>query len=560
MKHPALTRIFSLILAVLCLTMLGAGFGLIRNAIRTRASEQAGYQRLSDRVEEYREVHDALSGSKSYEETNAALQKEQDQHQKDASQHKIDLAFYTATRSGLQTGLAALDEADRAFWYGKYKYEQGLALFEEQEKAFWEGYEQFQQGKKQLEAGRNTVALADAALGGLRAQLDQGRSLAAILESDDENARQEITVAAYDSMLQALDGAIEIKETLIEQDGISPEQVQLLAQLLAEQSDVDISEFLDGVSWQGISGDSLRELEEQIQSSTGMSAEEIRAGIQQARDEAAGMDAESPITEEQFAAMQAAYAANRALLEQVDAAMETKLTEWEVQLGETKAQLDEAQKQIDTLEPVMEQGKSAIEQARAALDMAAGQMLAGEQALVDGRRELEAKFAELKEKEETLRREKENLDRKAAELEEKRAAAQALQEMERRETSLRLMLLERDEIWERTERGMELLEAADDYTALLSRQIREHFSDLLWIGCLLIFGGVVGFLQIPSAFEKNKSRFWLVAPVILCLGCAVAAELLCRMQGRGDSYSALGAAIFALIQLALVIPRKKTKA
>ena len=280
MKHPALTRIFSLILAVLCLTMLGAGFGLIRNAIRTRASEQAGYQRLSDRVEEYREVYDALSGSKSYEETNAALQKEQDQHQKDASQHKIDLAFYTATRSGLQTGLAALDEADRAFWYGKYKYEQGLALFEEQEKAFWEGYEQFQQGKKQLEAGRNTVALADAALGGLRAQLDQGRSLAAILESDDENARQEITVAAYDSMLQALDGAIEIKETLIEQDGISPEQVQLLAQLLAEQSDVDISEFLDGVSWQGISGDSLRELEEQIQSSTGMSAEEIRAGIQ----------------------------------------------------------------------------------------------------------------------------------------------------------------------------------------------------------------------------------------------------------------------------------------
>ena len=66
MKHPALTRIFSLILAVLCLTMLGAGFGLIRNAVRTRASEQAGYQRLSDRVEEYRELYDALSGSKSY--------------------------------------------------------------------------------------------------------------------------------------------------------------------------------------------------------------------------------------------------------------------------------------------------------------------------------------------------------------------------------------------------------------------------------------------------------------------------------------------------------------
>lgn len=560
MKHPALTRIFSLILAVLCLTMLGAGSGLIRSAIRTRASEQAGYQRLSDRVEAYRQVHDALDGKLSYEETDAALQKELERHQKDASQHRADLAIYTATRSGLQSGLAALDEADHAFWYGKHKYEQGAALFEEQEKAFWEGYEQFQQGKKQLEAGRNTVALADTALSGLRSQLDQGRSLAAILESEDENARQEITVAAYDSMLQALDGAAEVYDLLLEQDGISPEQMQLLAQMLAEQSDVDVSEFLDGVSWEGISADSLRELEEQIQTSTGLSAEEIRARIQEARDEAAAMEGEGPITEEQFAALQAAYAQNRALLEQVDAAMETKLSEWETQLGETKAQLEEAQKQIDAMEPMMEQGKAAIEQARAALDMAAEQMFAGEQALVDGRRELEAQFEELSEKEKQLRREKVVLDREAAALSEKSAAADELQELERRETSLRLMLLERDEIWDRTEGGMELLEAADAYTAVLSRQIGEHFFDLLWIGCLLILGALIGFLQIPSAFEKNKSRFWLIAPVLVCLGCAAAAEVLCRLQGRGDSYSALGTAVFAMVQLALVIPQKKKKA
>lgn len=560
MKHPVLTRVFSLILAVLCLTMLGAGLGLIRNAIRTRASEQASYQRLADRVEEYREVHDALSGSLSYEETKAALQEEQEQHQKDASQHRIDLGIYTATRSGLRTGMAALDQADHAFWYGKHKYEQGLALFEEQEKAFWEGYEQFQQGKKQLEAGRNTVALADAALGGLRAQVEQGKNLAAILESEDENARQEITVAAYDSLLQALDGATEVYDLLLEQDGISPEQMQLLAQLLAENSDVNISEFLDGVSWEGISGDTLRELEEQVRSSTGMSVEEIRARIQAERSRAAEMDAESPITEEQFAAMQAAYAENRALLEQVDTAMEAMLSDWEAQLGETKTQLDEAQKQIDALEPVMEQGKTAIEQARAALDMAAEQMFAGEQALVDGRRELEAKMKELDEQEEQLRLEKETLDREAETLAEKSDAADALQELERRETSLRLMLLERDEIWERSDQGMELLEAADDYAALLYRQVREHFSALLRIGCLLILGAAAGFLQIPSAFEKNKSRFWLIAPVFACLGCAVAAEVLCRLQGRGDSYSALGAAVFALIQLALVIPNQKKKA
>ena len=560
MKHPALTRIFSLILAVLCLTMLGAGSGLIRKAIHTRESEQAGYQRLRDRVEEYRQVYDALDGKLSYEETDAALQKELERHQKDASKHRADLAIYTATRSGLQSGLAALDEADHAFWYGTHKYEQGVALFEEQEKAFWEGYEQFQQGKKQLEAGRNTVALADTALGGLRSQLDQGRSLAAILESEDENARQEITVAAYDSMLLTLDGAAQVYDLLLEQDGISPEQMQLLAQMLAEQSDVDVGEFLDGVSWEGISADSLRELEEQIQTSTGLSTEEIRSRIQEARDEAANMDGDSPLTEEQFAALQAAYAENRELLEKVDAAVEAKLSEWEAQLDETKVQLDEAQKQIDAMEPMMEQGKTAIEQARDALDMAAEQMFAGEQALVDGRRELEAQFEELSEKEKQLRREKVILDREAAALSEKSAAADELQELERRETSLRLMLLDRDEIWERTDGGMELLAAADDYTAVLSRQIEQSFENLLKIGALLILGGVTGFLQIPSAFEKNKSRFWLIAPVLVCLGCAVAAEVLCRLQGRGDSYSALGTAIFALVQLALVIPKKKKKA
>lgn len=560
MKHPALTRIFSLILAVLCLTMLGAGLGITRTAIRTKASDLAGYQRLSDRIEEYRQVHDALADSIGYEATSSALQTELDQHQKDASQHRIDLGIFTATRSGLQSGQAALKQAESAFWSGKAQYEAGLALFEEQEKAFWEGYQQFQNGKTQLEAGSKTLELADAALSALRAQLNQSRSLASILESEDENARQEITVAAYDSMLSSLDGAVQVYETLKSQGGISPEQMQLLAQLLAEKSDVDISELLDNITWEGISAESLQELEDQVRERTGMSVAEIRARIQQERDNAAALDGDSPISEEQFQAMQAIYAENRALLEQIDQAMEGKLTEFDAQLQESRTQMEEARKQIQELEPVMEQGKAAIEQARAALDMAGGQMKMGEQALVDGRRQLEEQLEELKEKEKQLRQEKNELDREAKILDEKSAAAEALKELERRETSLRLMLLERDEIWQRTDQGMQLLEAADDYTAVLSRRIEQSFEDLLKIGALLILGGVAGFLQIPSAFEKNKSRFWLIAPVLLCLGCAVAAELLCRLQGRGDSYSALGTAIFALVQLALVIPTSKKKA
>ena len=73
----------------------------------------------------------------------------------------------------------------------------------------------------------------------------------------------------------------------------------------------------------------------------------------------------------------------------------------------------------------------------------------------------------------------------------------------------------------------------------------------------MILGALAGFIGIPAAFEKTKSRFWLIAPVLLCFGCAVGAEIQCRMLGRGDSYSALAAAVFAAIQLALVIPKEK---
>jgi putative ABC transport system permease protein len=557
LKHPALTRIFSLVLAVLCLTMLLAGLGVLRSAIKGNARSLADWQRLTDRIEEYRQIHDALLGSASYQEANEALQEEQAQHDEEASQHRIDLAIYTATRGGIQSGAAALDQAESAFWAGKAQYQEGIALFEEQEKAFWEGYEQFQEGKKQLAEARKTLELSESALRAMRAQLNASRNLAAILESDDPNARQQLTVAAYDTMLQTLDSMMQLYDMLESQDGISPEQMQMVAQLLAQESGTEIGELLEDVNWQGISGESLRELESVVTASTGMSVEQIRALIQQRRDEAAAMDADGAISEEQFAAMQQAYAQSRDLILQVDNAMEAKLSEYEAELAETRAQLDAAQAQVDAMEPILEQGKIAIEQARAALDMAGDQMQTGEQALAEGRRQLQEQQDQLKEKEEQLRREKEELDQQASDLADKGLAVASRQELEQRETSVRLMLLERDGIRERVDQGMELLPAADDYAAVYQREIDRTFDGLLWIASLMVLGGIAGFVGIPAAFEKNKSRFWLIAPVVGVLFLAAAAELLCRLQGRGDSYSALAAAIFALIQLALVIPTKK---
>ncbi len=557
MKHPALTRLFAVVLAVLCLTMLLAGLGSAGGAISGLRSGQAEVDRLNKRIEEYREILQQSEGAEPYALLRTDLEEEQAQHDADASQHRTELAIYTATRGGLQTGAAALDQAEAALATGKAQYEQGRALFEAKEKQFWDGYQQFQEGKRQLEEGRKLLELAASALAGLRAQVNQGRQLAAILESGEEDARQQLTVAAYDSLLQTLDQATALYDALKDQGGINPEQLQAILTLLSKQTGADLSGLLDGLSWDGISAESLQELENRVYEATGMSVAEIRAQIQEQRDAVAGLDGETPLTEEQFAALQAAYSQSREWIQAVLTAMEQKLDEYEVKLQEARAQMDAAQEQIDALNDYMEQGKAAMVQARAGLDMAGEQIKQGEQGIAQARQELQKKEAELAEKAEQLRQEKLELDAEAVALEAKTDRANARKELEQREASVRLMLLDREEICARVDGGMELLPAAEEYAAERLAEVRRTAAGRLWISALMLLGAVAGFADIPAAFEKTKSRFRLIAPVALCFACAVGVEALCRSLGRGDSYSALAVAVFAAIQLLLVIPQKK---
>ena len=558
MKHPALTRLFSVVLAVLSLAMLVAGFGSTAGAVSDRVKGMADYRRLSERVDEYRQILDALDGSTPYEEQNRVLQEDQARHDKLASKHRADLARYTATKGGLLEGEAALAEAKYAFYKGKGQYEKAVKEFPAQEAAFWEGYEQFQEGKRQLEEARKTLELLESTLAALRGQLGQIRSLAAILESDDPEARRELSISAYDGLLQSLDQAVGIYESLKGQGGISAEQLQQLAELLAQQSDLDLSELLDGVTWEGISAEDLQELEDRVVAATGMSIGEIREQIRQRRDSIAQSDGETPISEEEFAALQAGYTMSREWLQSIEAAMEGKISEYEAKLAEMRAQLDAAQAQIDELDPVMEQGKEAIEKGRAALELVGKQLREGEIALDNSLRQLEEKRAELAEQEKTLREEKIQLDAESEALDREIKNAEDQRELERKEVSLRMILRDREEIDRRAEEDTELLPAAEEVAALLLRQTEENTSGRLRVGVLMIAGAVAAFFGIPAAFEKTKSRFLLIAPVLVCLGCAAAVELLCRQMGRGDSYSALAVAVFAAIQLVLVIPKKKT--
>ena len=62
MKHPALTRVLAIILAVLSLTMAAAGALGLRQAQKDRRLTAEDMARLRGRIEEYRSVTENLEG------------------------------------------------------------------------------------------------------------------------------------------------------------------------------------------------------------------------------------------------------------------------------------------------------------------------------------------------------------------------------------------------------------------------------------------------------------------------------------------------------------------
>ena len=299
MKHPALTRAMAVVLAVLSLVMLLAGFGSLRGARRDRDRGQGDWQRLSGRIDEYELALAQLGSSEPYDDQKKELDREQAEHDQQATEHRMSLATYTATRSGVQTGLEAMNEATYAFYKGKEQYEDGVSALEAQAAAFEEGYRQFQEGQKQLESGRQMLNLISQLLGGLRAQSDNARAMAGILDSDDPEAARELSLAAYDGILQSLDSMLSLLDTLKAQNGISPDQIAMLTQLLSEKTDLELD--LSQLELRGVTGEEISRIEDAVAAATGMTLPELRQRIQQERDRVAAQDPEEGLSEEQLA-------------------------------------------------------------------------------------------------------------------------------------------------------------------------------------------------------------------------------------------------------------------
>ena len=112
MKFPALTRVFSIILAILSAIVLLVGILGIGSAISERDESVHSYELLEARIDTYKELSEKLADSPTYDEANEQYEAALEDHNKKSDEHKTDLATYSATEGGLKSGEEAMETMD----------------------------------------------------------------------------------------------------------------------------------------------------------------------------------------------------------------------------------------------------------------------------------------------------------------------------------------------------------------------------------------------------------------------------------------------------------------
>lgn len=199
--------------------------------------------------------------------------------------------------------------------------------------------------------------------------------------------------------------------------------------------------------------------------------------------------------------------------------------------------------------------KSAEDQANAAIDDA--------RKMVDEK--LQPAFDAIWRYEKDLEEDKAELDEEKAELDkQQKALAKQKEELdelksdEQKVTSSKVTLMNNANIKASVDGGEELVPAARAEIARYGNWLNFDFQHRLIACILMLCAAFFGIIDIFPAFEKWKSRFLLIAPVVLFILCCAGAEAIALYLGRGHMYSALVGGILGIIHLIIALPRQKT--
>ena len=606
MKHQALARVFAVVLAIMCLLMLlngATGFGKAAKAHEERTAFEEKY---AQRIENYVTLHEQVENSISYDEAYELLKEKLEQHDKDAAQHRTDTALYTAEKGGNTMGANLIWEAMPEIAAAKQELAKAKKQFEDVQTAYngVKGDLQDIAAQAQSDADESGMDAAQmqqlaqefAALLNAEPRLPEGffipedpgeppqkptepqlskptapafdrptapeeppqdadaetlaayqeqvkayeDALAEWAEYDTATEEYDAAMAAYQQKLAAYESYPERKraydEALYQQQEYEEQHAAWESQVNEAVAQLPIEHYLDKLE---ILGGDLQTLMERAQPlirtfnelSSSMGGAEmpgVDMSALQTLSQYANMDP-STMTEEQ--ALAAAQEIAGALSSMAGAF----------------GSVDGGIQSVDGL----------VAEAAAKLS-AAEAMLAKAESEMKGQLEnIWYHLGQLEEKADELREEKERLDLEALGLDKELVETDQLKILKNRHISARQLLINVPEVKSGFAGTGDLEASARAYLEDYRLESQRQYQGLRLINLLAVLGGVFGILGIPGAYEKLRGRFWLIAPVVLCLGCALAADAVNMRLGLGQMYTALFTAIFAAVHLLIILPKKK---
>lgn len=572
MKFSGLTKLMSVLLALLSLSLLVSGIYGLYTASRDRNRENTELEQLRDTTDEYRSVLAARMDPAEYEKLTSDLAARQKTFDTDADRHRKNLTAFTAARGAMEKAEEIISKSEAALHIARTQYETGKKTLELQEKTMKKYADQITDYEPLIEAGESLLDV----IGRLR---DSLRTLEALKEPTNPSSEEELTEEEEqslaeerrDAVVEAYDAAIEACETTVELlDLLQNQEIPLsgLKQALGLSEDASAEEVKEALSELGISltdeqmealnddsivlltAEQAEMIKQSIKLATGRSMEDLILEMEHDRDDIAGRDG---LSQEEYDAICKEFEDTLETITLMSGVLRNSLSD----LDET---LDDAQKKLNQLKDMIQQMKDAqakISKAKKALQEAGEKLALGELALEEGKKQLKEQQEKLDEQEKELEKEKIRLDEEEQKLKEMDEDVSEQKELEDRERSLRMILLGNREIKEKTESGTELLAAAEERINTLGQEIRREYGSRFG-GCLLMLAGtVLAFLTIPAAFRGEGNRKLFLICVLLCSICCTAVIWAFIISGRGLSYSALATGLLAAAALAVGIPSEK---
>ena len=608
MKHPALTRVFAVVLAILGVIFLVTGVRGLEKNDKEHAEREAYEKRFADRIENYVRLHEAFENSADYETTRAALNKVLEAHEKAAAQHKTDTALLSATKGGLIMGEGLIASAQAQMDEIKRQLHDA-----NDRKVFLEGLlsELIASNKSRLpwlDALANSAAgyAVDCYMESAKVTLITEK-LRALMEAepspfdyaapvyappeapampqfggfeaggsweelqagwDAAMAQAQSAAAAYEQA-----GALYAQQMQDYYDDLARSEFERLNNLTesAKELAVDLA-YSAEYKWAHEAWEKeCRNVKKEADLLCSVNAMRrlgtaLSSLVRQANSHDAAMVAETGGYYPGFEELSSLAGSTASRLEGTARSDLSGLSNEEFLLlfDEVKEILELLSNAFCVVADNLNNPSALIVELLDKLHVTELIAKLADTLLVKAQSQMDSALAELwyqmgeqDKKALELEAEKLGLDEEAKILSKQTLEADELKELNRKHTSARLLLSNVPEVKSGVEQGSDLPASARAYLESYREETGRRNTKRLILCGLAIVGGAMGVLGIPAAYELVRSRFLLLAPAAGCLACALGAFGLNETLGLKHYYASLGVAAFALAYLLIAAPKSR---